>query len=114
MGNKVVGQGIVTLFRKSADRQDGRLGSKSNHLIRVWMPVSFIEKRGKEVRKKSKKGVNCANISWNMQTRNRDVLSSSFSQPFSSGQGQASSLNKGTLVHHSGRGAWFPEAEHYV
>lgn len=90
-----MGQGIMTLFRKSADRQDGRLGSKSD-LIRVGMPVSFTEKRGKEVRKKSKKGVNCANISCNRQTWNRDVLSSSFSQPFSSGQGQASSLNTGT------------------
>ena len=33
----------MTLFRKPADREDGRLVSLKNHLLRVWMPVSFIE-----------------------------------------------------------------------
>ena len=31
------------LFRKPADWEDGRLVSQNNHLIRVWVPVSFIE-----------------------------------------------------------------------
>ena len=33
----------MTLFRRPADREDGRLVSLKNHLIWVWMPVSFIE-----------------------------------------------------------------------
>ena len=33
----------MTLFRKPADGEDGRLMSQNNHLIRVWMPVYFIE-----------------------------------------------------------------------
>ena len=36
----------TTLFGKPADREDSRLKSQNNHLIRVWMPVSFIEQRG--------------------------------------------------------------------
>ena len=36
----------TTLFGKPADREDGRLGSPRNHLIGVWMPVSFIAQRG--------------------------------------------------------------------
>ena len=28
----------ITLFRKPADEEDGRLMFQSNHLIRVWMP----------------------------------------------------------------------------
>ena len=43
---QVLRQGIATLFRKLADREDGRLMSPKNHLIGVWMPVSFIEQRG--------------------------------------------------------------------
>ena len=33
----------TTLFGKSTDWEDGGLRSQNNHLIRVWMPGSFIE-----------------------------------------------------------------------
>ena len=36
----------MTLFGKPAGREDGRLKSQNNHLIGVWMPVSFIAQRG--------------------------------------------------------------------
>ena len=39
-------QGLMTLFRKLADREDDRLMSQNNHLVEVWMPGSFIEQRG--------------------------------------------------------------------
>ena len=41
----------MTLFRKPADREDGRLMSQ-NHLIRVWMSSYFIEgeRGGEEVK----------------------------------------------------------------
>ena len=45
-GDEVLRQGIATLFRKPADREDGGLGSPQNRLISVWMAVSFIEQRG--------------------------------------------------------------------
>ena len=35
----------TTLFGKSADREDGRLASQNNHLVGVWMPVSFMGQR---------------------------------------------------------------------
>ena len=35
----------MTLFGKPADPEDGRLKSQNNHLIGVWMPVSFIAQR---------------------------------------------------------------------
>ena len=35
----------TTLFRKLADREYGILKSQNNHLIGVWMPVSFIAQR---------------------------------------------------------------------
>ena len=38
----------MTLFRKPEDREDGRLVSLNNRLLRAWMPVSFIEQRGGE------------------------------------------------------------------
>ena len=40
----------MTLLGKLADGEDGRLTSQNNHLIGVWMPVSFTEKRWGEVR----------------------------------------------------------------
>ena len=40
----------MTLLGKLADGEDGRLMSQNNHLIGVWMPVSFIEQRWGEVR----------------------------------------------------------------
>ena len=45
----------TTLFRKLAERENGRLMSQNKHLFRVWMPVSFIEHRrggGEEVKLK--------------------------------------------------------------
>ena len=41
----------MTLFRKLADQEDGRLISQNKHLIRVWMPGSFIEQNREEVRR---------------------------------------------------------------
>ena len=37
----------MALFREPADQEDGRIMCLNNHLIGVWMPVSFIELRGK-------------------------------------------------------------------
>ena len=37
----------MTLFGKLADGEDGRLMSPKHHLLRVWMPVSFREQRGR-------------------------------------------------------------------
>ena len=36
---------------------------QNNHLIRVWMPGSFINQRWGRVRKQCKKAINLANIS---------------------------------------------------
>ena len=44
-GDKVLRQRMMTLSGKPADWKDGRLMSQNNHLIGVWMPVSFIEQR---------------------------------------------------------------------
>ena len=44
----------MTLFRKPADREDGRLISQSNHLVRVWMPVSFMDSERERERERSK------------------------------------------------------------
>ena len=38
-----VGAKNTTLFGKPADREDGRRVSPKNHLIGVWMPISFTE-----------------------------------------------------------------------
>ena len=40
-----VGMRSMTLFRKLADREDGRLTSQNSHLIWVWMPGSFMDQR---------------------------------------------------------------------
>ena len=53
LGDKILRQGIVTLFGKPADQEDGGLTSPQNHIIRVWIPVSFTEQRrgeGEEVK----------------------------------------------------------------
>ena len=47
----------TTLFRKPADQVDGRLMSQKDHLVGVWMPGSFMDKKWEEVRKQSKKAV---------------------------------------------------------
>ena len=41
----------TTLFGKPADWEDGILMSWNKHLVRVWMPGSFIEQRVREVEK---------------------------------------------------------------
>ena len=41
-------QGILTLCRKPADKEDSRLMSQNNHLIGVQMTGSFIEQRSGE------------------------------------------------------------------
>ena len=46
----------TTLFRKPADWEDDRLMSRNIHLIRVWMPVSFIERERDGMRKSNEKG----------------------------------------------------------
>ena len=49
-------------IRKAADQEDGRLKSPKNHLIGVWMPVSFIAQRGggdEEVKQKGHKICKC-------------------------------------------------------
>ena len=44
----------MTLFRKPANREDGRLISQSNHLVRVWMPVSFMDSEREREREKQR------------------------------------------------------------
>ena len=59
------------------------------------MPVSFAEHRrgvGEEV----KRPLILPNISWLGQHQGGDVFISPFLQPFTGGQGQGVSLNKGT------------------
>ena len=46
----------MTLLVKPADREDGRLMSLNNHLVSVWMPDSFIERRGGGRRRTKVKG----------------------------------------------------------
>ena len=50
------------------------------------------------MRKQSKKTIPLANIPWNGQPWGENVLISSFLQPFTGGQAQDTSMNKGTLV----------------
>ena len=33
----------MTLFRKPADQEDGRLMFQNNHLVGVWMSGSFMD-----------------------------------------------------------------------
>ena len=51
----------TTLFRKLANWKDGRLESQSNHLVRVWMPGSFMKSGtenqwGTEVKRQNRGG----------------------------------------------------------
>ena len=51
----------MTLFRKPADQEDGRLMSQSNHLVGVWMLVSVIESErekqwGTKVKRQKREG----------------------------------------------------------
>ena len=83
----------TTLFGKLADWEDGKLVSLKNHLIGVWMPVSFTDsERERRWRSKVKRAISLANIPWNGQPPWGDVLVSSFLQPFTGGQGQTVSL----------------------
>ena len=45
----------MTLFRKPADREDGRLMSHNSHLVGVWIPSSFVEPEREVVKNKSQK-----------------------------------------------------------
>ena len=55
----------MTLFRKPADQEDGRIMSQNNHHLEVWMPGYFTDgSKGEEVKLK-KKTINLTNISWN-------------------------------------------------
>ena len=51
----------MTLFRKPADQEDGRLMSQSNHLVGVWMLVSVTESErekqcGTKVKRQNREG----------------------------------------------------------
>ena len=46
IGEEVLRQARRLYSGKPADGEDGRLKSQNNHLIGVWMPVSFIAQRG--------------------------------------------------------------------
>ena len=111
----------MTLFRKLADREEGRLMFQNNHVVGAWMPGSFIEpersskelkskgrierERGEEV--KYKGPLVLQKVSENGQYLGRDVFISSSLRPFTGRQGQMISLelNKDTSVYQSGRGA---------
>ena len=95
----------TTLFGKSADQEDGRLASQNNHLVGVWMPVSFMGQRwgGGEETKETRPLILQIFLEW--QASGSGVfLPSSHLQV-----GRV--LSKGTL---SGTGAGFSEAGHYV
>ena len=65
----------TTLFGNLADREDGRLVSLKNHLIWVWLPVSFIESERERRWGSQVKGPSVLqNSSWNDQPRWGDVL----------------------------------------
>ena len=53
----------MTLFRKLADKEDGRLTPENNHLVGVWMPDSFMGQTWEEVGNKVKRLFNLASIS---------------------------------------------------
>ena len=46
----------MTLLRKSADWEDGRLTPQNNHLIGVWVPCPFIDQRERSNVKLKSKG----------------------------------------------------------
>ena len=64
----------MTLFRKPADQEDGRLMSQNNHLVRVWMPGSFIEPEREMMRKLSKKGRIERETQWGSKVKESLVL----------------------------------------
>ena len=100
----------VTLFRKSADWEDGRLMSQNNHLIGVWMPGSFIEQRGERWGSKVKNPL-ILQISPEMASLGDWMCSflHSCSHPWVDRV-----LKKDIWIWYSGRGAGFPKAGHYV
>ena len=46
----------MTLFRKLADREEGRLMSQNNHVVGAWIPGSSIEpeRSSKELKSKGR------------------------------------------------------------
>lgn len=87
--DQLMGQGIVILFGKPADQEDGRLVPK-NHLPCIKIQATLILKveRGK------------SNISWFQSDPEGGVLISSSLQPFTGRPGQDASceLSKGILA----------------
>ena len=67
----------MPLFRKLADREDGRLMSQNNHLVSFCMPGSFIEQRRGGVKKQSIKAFNLAKVSWKGHPGGGDAFISS-------------------------------------
>ena len=84
----------TTLFRKPANREDGRLAPQNNHLIWVWMPGSSIDQRWEEMRKQSKKAFNLENVSSNGKPQAGYMFVSSFLPSIQVGR----VLNKDMLV----------------
>ena len=54
----------MTLFRELADQEDGRLISQNKHLIRVWMPGSFIDQRERSNEELKSKGRTKKEMQW--------------------------------------------------
>ena len=73
--NKVLGQGIASLFREPADWEDGRPAFSKNSLARDWIQPSFILK-----------GEGLKSCFW--LDSGRDALIYSFPQPFTGGPGR--------------------------
>lgn len=46
----------ITLFRKPADEEDGRLMFQSNHLIRVWMPGQGEKQWEAKIKRQNREG----------------------------------------------------------
>ena len=113
-GDEMLRQGTATLIWKAGTLRRWWTSVPKNHFIGVWMPVSFIEQMGRRWGSKVKRPFVLQNLfprlAWG-----RDVLISSFLQPFTGGQGQNVCLwaeqRPFTLT---GRGAGFLVAGHYL
>ena len=84
--DKLLGQGIVTLFGKPADQENGGSGSQKTIISELWCKLFIL--KGEEVR------------FWFQPDSKGYVFMSSFLQPFTDGPDQDVSckLNKGTLA----------------
>ena len=52
----------INFVQKAADEKDGRLATKNNLLIGVWMSGSFIDLKWGDMRNQGTKAPNLANI----------------------------------------------------